>query len=110
MDVNYSYPFEDIRHLLTTNNYSGSTMPRNEIVSRNIFKRGQPATREAIQAGRTYAIHKIHKRLGVAIQLNPIKDLIVIVIKKQRYLEEWLLTWDMRVRFPNKRLAITACD
>ena len=56
MDNIYPYLLEDIPHRMLTCNYSGSTLPKNEIVFRYIFKRGQPATREVLQACRTYTV------------------------------------------------------
>jgi len=44
----YCYPFEDIPHLLIIDRYSGAILPRNEIVYRHIFERGQAATRETL--------------------------------------------------------------
>ncbi len=56
----YLYPFEDIPHLLITGKYSGATLPKNEIVFRHIFERGHAAaTREILQACRTYAVQAI---------------------------------------------------
>ncbi len=52
----YCYPFEDIPHLLINGRYSGDTLPKNEIVFRHIFERGHNATRETLQACRSYAV------------------------------------------------------
>jgi len=47
-DSTYSYPFEDIPYLLITGRYSGAALPKNEIVFRHIYERGQTATRETL--------------------------------------------------------------
>jgi hypothetical protein len=81
-DNSYCYPFEDIPRLLITCRYSGATLPRNEIVFRHIFERRQAATRETLQARRSYATQTIRKRLGIAMQLEHLGDPIIRVTKK----------------------------
>ncbi len=39
-DNTYTYPYEDITHLLITGRYSGATSPKNEIVFKHIFEKG----------------------------------------------------------------------
>jgi hypothetical protein len=75
-------PLEDIPHLLLTCKYAGATMPKNEIVFRHIFERGLPATREALQACRTYALHAIRKRIGIVLQMDDYGDAITMITKK----------------------------
>jgi hypothetical protein len=36
----YSYPYEDIPHLLITGRYSRATSPKNEFVFKHIFEKG----------------------------------------------------------------------
>jgi hypothetical protein len=109
-DNTYSYPFEDIPHLLITGRYSGATLPKNQIVFRHIYERGQTATRETLQACRSYAIHAIRKRRGIALQHDHLGDPVTIVTKKHIGSNEWNLTGDGRVRFPSKRSVLSAYD
>ena len=44
-DNTHPYPFEDIPHLLIIGKHSGAILPKNEIVFKHIFERGQAATR-----------------------------------------------------------------
>jgi hypothetical protein len=104
-DNAYPYPLEDIPHLILTSRYSGATMPKNEIVFRHIFERGLPATRKALQACRTYAVHAIRKRIGIALQTDDYGDPITVVTEKADTNSDWYLTGDIRVRFPSKRSA-----
>ncbi len=85
-------------------------MPKNEFVLRHIFERGQHATREALQACRTYAVHAIRKRIGIALHMDTLGDPITVVTKKANTNADWILTGDIRVRFPSKRSAITAYE
>ena len=109
-DNAYPYPLEDIPHLLLTCKYSGATMPKNEIVFRHIFERGLPATREAVQACRTYAVRAIRKRIGIALYMDDYGDPITVVTKKANTNSDWFLTGDIRVRFPSKRSALSAYE
>jgi hypothetical protein len=107
-DNTYSYPFEDIPLLLITCIYSGATLPKNEIVFRHIYERGQTATRETLQACRSYAIQAIRKRLGIALHHDHPGDPVTIVTIKHIKSNEWHLTGDIRARFPSKRSVISA--
>jgi len=107
---NYLYPFEDTPHLLITGRYSGTTLLKNEIVFQHIFERGHAATREVLQACRTYAVHAIRKRLGIALQTDSQGDPVTVVTKKNNSGSEWFLTGDIRVRFPSKRSVLTAYE
>jgi len=51
-DNTYTYPFEDIPHLLITGRYSGSTLSKNEFVFKHIIEKEQAATREVLKACR----------------------------------------------------------
>jgi hypothetical protein len=54
-DADYHYPFEFLPHFLLTGRYSGSTLPWNEMVFKNVFLVGQAATRELLHSHRTAA-------------------------------------------------------
>ena len=103
-DNNYAYPFEDIPHLLITCSYPGATLPQYELVFRYIFERGEAATREVLQACHTYAVHKMRKRLGIALTTDAYGDPITVVTKQNTSGKDWSLTGDIRVRFTNKTL------
>ena len=107
-DSTYCYPFEDIPYLLITGRHSGATLPKNEIVFRHIYERGQAATRETLQACRSYAIHAIRKRLDIALHHDQMGDPVIVVTKKDKSINEWHLTGDIRVRFPSKRSVLSA--
>ena len=66
-DNTYTYPIEEIPHLLITGIYPGATLPKNEIVFKHIFEKGQAATREVLQACRIYAMQTIRHILGIAL-------------------------------------------
>jgi len=84
-DNTYTYPFEDIPHLLITGRYSGATLPKNQIVFKDIFERGQAAThREVLHACCTYAMQSIRNRLGIALQIDNIDDPINVVTKRTK--------------------------
>jgi hypothetical protein len=87
----YPYPFEDIPHLLITGRHSSATLPKNEIVFRHIFERGQTATREVLHACRTYAMQAIRNRLGMSLTNDAVGDPITVVTKKTNK-SEWFLT------------------
>jgi hypothetical protein len=78
-DNTYPYPFEDTPHLLITGRYLGATLPKNEIVFRHIFERGQAATREALHARRTYAMQAIRNILGISLMNDAVGDPITMV-------------------------------
>ena len=82
-DNNYAYPFENIPHLLITDRYSGAALPKYEFIFRHIFERGEAATREVLQACRTYAVREIRKRLGIALTTDAYGDPITVVTKKK---------------------------
>jgi hypothetical protein len=81
-DNSYIYPFEDIPHLLITCMYSGATLPKHEILFRYIFECGQAATKEVRQACRTYAVHAIRKRLGIALTKDAFGDPVTMITKR----------------------------
>ena len=108
-DNTYTYPFEDIPHLLITGRYSGATSPKNEILLKHIFEKGQAATREVLQACRTYTMQTIRNRLGIALQIDNIGDPITVVTKRTEK-SEWFLTVDIKVRFPSKCSVLIAYD
>ena len=85
-------------------------MPKYEIVFRHIFERGQPATREVLQACRTYAVHVLRKRLGIALHMDSQGDPITVVIRKANTNSDWILPGDIRVRFPSKRSVMAAYE
>jgi len=91
-DLTYNYPFEDIPHLQITGRYSGATLPKNEIVFRHIFERGQNVTRETLQACRWYAIQALRKHLGIALQHVQLSDPVTFVTKKHINSNDWHLT------------------
>ncbi len=68
------------------------------------------ATREVLQACRTYAAHAVRKRLGIALQTNAYGDPVTVSTKKSTSGTEWFLTRDIRVRFPSKISVLTAYD
>jgi hypothetical protein len=90
-DNTYPYPFEDIPQLLITGRYSCATLPKNEIVFRHIFERGQAATQEALQACRTYAMQAIRNILGISLMNDAVGDPITVVTKKTDK-PDWFLT------------------
>ena len=90
--------------------YSGATLPKHEIVFRHVFERGQSATREILQACRTYAVHVLRKRLGIALKIDVQGDPVTLVTKKTNINSDWLLAGDIRGRFPSKRSAISAFE
>ena len=93
-----------------TGRYSRATLPRNEIVFRHIFERGQAATREALHACRSDAIRAIRDRLGIALLQDQLGDPLSMVTKRTNDSNEWHLTWALRVRFPSKRSTISAYE
>jgi len=111
-DAGCPFPFEPIPHLLLTGRYSGSTLHQNELVFRHIYPSGLPATRELLQSCRTEAHSAIRKRLGVNLMhQDDHGDIITVVTKKSEQLQgAWILTGDIRVRFPSSRAAISAYD
>ena len=84
-DNNYAYPFENIPHLLISSKYSKATLPKYELVFRHIFERRQVATREVLQACRTYAIQAIRKLLGIALTTDAYGDPVTVVTKKKTH-------------------------
>jgi hypothetical protein len=110
MDNNYLFPYEDIPHLLITGRYSGATLPKNDFYFRHISDRGQAATRETLQACRSYAIRTIRDRLGIALLPDRLGDPIIVVTKKTNDNINRHLIGDLRLRFPSKRYVISAYD
>jgi len=82
-DNSYLYPFEDIPHILIRGRYSRATLPKNEIVFMHIFERRHAATRDVLQACRTYASHAIRKRIGIAMQSDAHGDPVTVVTDKK---------------------------
>ncbi len=94
-DNNFPYPFEDIPNLIITGRYSGATLPKNDIIFRHIFERGHAATREVLQACRTYAAYTIRKRLGIALQMDAHGDRVIVDSKKTSSRSELFRTRDI---------------
>jgi hypothetical protein len=111
-DADYHYPFEYLPHLLLTGRYSGSTLPCNEMVFRNVFPTGQVATRELLQSHRTAAHIAIRKRIGINLMHSDAQgDIIAVVTKKtDKQQGEWTTTCDIRVRFATRRAAKAAYE
>jgi len=109
-DADYHYPLESLPHLLLTDKYSGSTLPWNEMVFKNVFPAGQATTRELLQSHRTAAHIAIKKRLGINLMHTDAQgDIITIVTKKMNKQQgEWSTTGDIRVRFATTRAAKSA--
>jgi len=73
---------------------------------------GQAATRELLQRYRTEAHIAIRKRLGVNLfYTDALGDTVSLVTKKSdKHQGDWILTGDIKVRFPNKRAADTTYE
>ncbi len=104
------FPFEHIPHLLLTGKYSGSNLLHNKLVFRHIYPQGRASTRELLQSCRTEAHNAIRKRLGInLIHTDDNGDTITVVTRKSEQQQgAWILTGDIRVRFPSSRAATSA--
>ena len=111
-DADYHHPLEAPPHLLLTGRYSGSTLPWNEMVFRNVFPSGQAATRELLQSHRTTAHIAIRKRLGINLMHTDAQgDIITVVTKKMdKQQGEWTTTGDIRFRFATSRATKSAYE
>ena len=111
-DADYHYPLDTLPHLLLAGKYSGSTLPWNEMVFRNVFPAGQAATRELMQSHRTAAHIAFRKRLGINLMLTDAQgDIITVVTKKtDKQQGDWTTTGDIIVRFATSRAAKSAYE
>ncbi len=73
---------------------------------------GQAATRELLQRYRTEAHVEIRTRLGInLLYTDALGDTITVVTKNSdKHQGDWIMTGDIRVRFPNPRASITAYE
>ena len=106
------YIFAANPHLLITGSYSGSNDNQNEMVFRHIYPAGQATTMELLQRYRTEAHASIRKRLGVNLfYTDALGDTVTIVTRKpDKHQGEYILTCDIRVRFPSRRAAFTTYE
>ena len=106
------YPFAANPHLKIRGTYSESSDNENELVSRHVYPVGQASTMERLHRYRTEAHATIRKRLGVNMfYTDALGDIVTIVNKKsEKHQEDWILTCDIRVRFPSKRAASTSYE
>jgi hypothetical protein len=111
-DLAIPYPFAANPHLLITGRYSSSIDNQNEILFRHMHPDGQAATRELLQRYLTEAHIEIRKRLGINLfYTDTLGDTITVVTKKSdKHQGDWILTGDIRVRFPSPRATITMYD
>jgi hypothetical protein len=95
---------------LITGRYSASTLLPNEIVFINVFRPDQAATRELLPSCRTEAHPAVKTRMGINLLPTDIHgDTITIVARKSNNnIGTWTLTGDIRIRFGNARVAISA--
>jgi hypothetical protein len=92
--------------------YSSSSDNQNEIVFRHMHPAGEAATRELLQRYRTEAHVEMRKRLGInMLYTDTLGDIVTRVTKKSdKHQGDWILTGDIRVRFPSPRVASTVYD
>ena len=111
-DADYHHPFESLPHLLLTGRYSGSTLPWDGMVFRNVLPSGHATTRELLQSHRTAAHIAIRKRLGINLMHADAQgDIITVVTKKtDKQKGEWTTTNDIIVRFATSKAARSAYD
>ena len=82
-DAGYHYPLKTLPHLNFPGRYSGSTLPWNEMVFRNVYPAGQATRRELLHSHRTAAHIAIRKRLGInRMHTDAQGDIITVVTKK----------------------------
>ena len=108
----FPYPFAQPPHLLLTGRYSESELPENELVFRRVFEPGQLATRELLQQCRQISSARTKTTLGIALQEDQLGDPITIITKRipnqtglRRATDAWMLTGDVRIRFPSPTTA-----
>ena len=75
----------------------------------HVFLAGQAATRELLQRYRTEAHVEILNLLGINLfYTDALGDTITVVTRKSdKHKRDWIMTGDIRVRFPSTRVAST---
>jgi len=104
-DLAIPYPFAVNPHLLISGRYSSNNDNQNDIVFKHVYPVGHAATRELPQRYRTEAHIEIRKRLGINLfYTDALEDTIKVVTKKAyKHQGDWILTRDIRVRFPQPK-------
>ena len=111
-DWTIPYPFAVNPHLLITCIYFSSNDNSNKIVFRHMYPAGQATAKELLQRYRTKAHVEIRKRLGINLfHTDALGDTVTVVTKKlDKHQGDWILTGDIRVRFPSPRATSTVYE
>jgi len=80
------------------------------MVFRHLYPMGQATIRELLRRYRTEAHATIRKRLGVNLfYTDALRDTVTVVTRKSdKHHGDWILTGDIRVRFPIGRAGGTS--
>ena len=99
------YLFAIDPHLLITRIYSGNIDNQNELVFKHVYPTGHASTRELLQRYRTEEHTTIRKSLGVNLfSTDALGDTVTVITRTSgKHQGEWVLTVDIRVRFPSRR-------
>ena len=84
-DTTAPLPFESSPHLQLTGRFSGSKLPENEILFKQVFLGGELATRDCLLRLCTFASEQVRSNLGVALKHDDNGDPISVITRRTRY-------------------------
>ena len=85
IDAAAPLPFENSPHLQLTGRFSGSRLPENEILFKQVFPGVEHATRDCLLRLGTVASEQVRGNLGVALEHDDHGDPISVITRRTSY-------------------------